>query len=176
MLTNLRLLALLVFTLIVLPDVGHSQWPLNVAHCPGFDSRKSWRNYFSKERNEVSIVFSESDNVPASEPWKGRCLIARFEVSKNRWQVNGYYRNRREAQITYFYPNNTFENQHWDKKWRYSNGVSQWSDPTKFEIPVLGGRFNFNEAGEVIHKIYGRVGYLKCYHPNTNNPCVLPVR
>ena len=157
-------------------------------HCPWYYYGQSWYLHFNDRsgpeettfaRTNV-VLFDRSANIPDSALWKGMCpwifVLPDWQTEgKLNYSVRGHlnnsiypyainYHESLGASILLYNVNET--------RWDVVTNLTQIRPRLeRFKFSILEDEFTFNEAGEVYHKAYGKVGTFRCTIPPETHPC-----
>lgn len=163
--------------------------------CPENVGWLSWKTFFhlsGATKNRAFLHLTESAKMPDSKTWKNGCYDVRYHFTSitepRRWEVRGKFDDmpanaaggadvltHHTGQVDFNYTAVVD-----DPRGGGTIGVREtikengkFGDPNQYEMSIRGEILVFNEAGEVYHREYGKIGTLDCFfYAGTTSPCV----
>ena len=158
------------------------------ARCPWNDYGQSWYLHFNDRSGPrgtalprgAVVLFEKNAKIPDDELWEGMCPTISVLAD---WQTNGTLSYGVRGHLNNsIYPYAIDYSEQFGVTIRlYNRNEARWDIITsitqirprldKFKFSILDDEFTFNEAGEVYHKVYGKVGKFLCTLPPATHPC-----
>lgn len=143
--------------------------------CPWNDN-SSWRYFLNRDWASIYVVID--NNAKASgEPWNNSCFKLIQERGSDNASISGYfsdwpyiyyeYTNDPQLRIpsaSRWLPNFSYE--------RTPQFALRKPEPNRYKFWAHATQFTFNEAGEIYHSRFGKVGRFLCDVPPPTTACM----